>query len=98
MLSDLLTDLKSRPKIMGFHLNRISLKNDPFLIYGPGLHNFLRLNNRFVKIFLVMAILSCVKMVIFRSFDGLEKENGINKTANWTFGQIGFPENLCSKN
>ena len=98
MISDLLSDLKASPKAARQRKNTLSIKNDPFLIYGSGLHNFLRINNRFVYIFLVLAALSCVKMAIFRSYAVTNEISGFTKTAYWTFGSIGYPRNLCSKN
>lgn len=35
-------------------------KQDPFAIYGVGVHNFLTLNSRLVCVFLVMAVLACL--------------------------------------
>lgn len=73
-------------------------KKDPFTIYGVGIHNLLTLNSRMVCIFLVLAVLACVQMVIFRSFGGVQNLSGFAPTANWSFGSIGYPMNLCSKN
>lgn len=75
----------------------LSIESDPFLVFGPTLHNFNRLNAHLVCIFLVLAILATCQMVIFRSFAGDSAFSNFETVANWSFGSIGFPTNLCSK-
>ena len=71
---------------------------NPFMYYGIGVHNFVKMNTRLVCIFFALAILAIVQMVIFRSYSGLDSFSSINPTANWSFGSMGYPKNLCSKN
>ena len=76
---------------------REDLKGNPFLVYGPGIHNFLKINNRLVCLFLLISIISAIQMLVFRSFMGTDGLDGYTMTSRWSFGNIGFPSNLCSK-
>ena len=67
--------------------------DEPFLIYGPGLHNFLMTNDRLVCVFILLAFLALIQMIVFRSFDGVEGITGLAITTNWSFGDIGWPTN-----
>ena len=40
--------------------NSMSLKKDPFLLYGPGLFNFLKMILRLVILFTVLSILATI--------------------------------------
>ena len=42
-------------------------------------------------------MLAGAQVIIFRSFSGLEGYEGISRMANYSFGSLGFPDNLCSK-
>ena len=67
------------------------------MVYGPGIHSFLKLNNRLVQIFAILAICALLQMIIFRSFSGLDSFQSLAATVNWSFGSMGFAQNLCSK-
>ena len=76
------------------HSKIISLDIDePFLIYGSGLHNFLMLNDRLICVFILFALLAMLQMLVFRSFDGVSSFTGFAITTDWSFGGIGFPVN-----
>ena len=45
----------------------------------------------------MLAVLSMIQIIVFRSFSGVSHYSGFGATANWSFGSIGFPTNLCSK-
>ena len=76
---------------------REDLKGNPFLVYGPGIHNFLKINNQLVCLFLLISIIAAVQMLVFRSFKGTDGLEGYTMTSRWSFGNIGYPSNLCSK-
>ena len=76
----------------------IDTKGNPFLYYGIGVHNFIRMNSRFTQLFLILMILSFLQMLIFRAFSGLENFSNITSTVKWTLGSIGQPKSLCAKN
>ena len=71
--------------------------DEPFLMYGPGLHNFLMTNDRLICVFILFAALALIQMIVFRSFDGVQGITGFGITTDWSFGGIGFPTNECSK-
>lgn len=92
-MSELLNDLKQdEPNKKAKQGN-----GDPFLQYGHSFGSFLKLNDRLVKVFGVLALFACLQMVVFRSFGGVVNFKGFAWTANWSFGSLGFAQNLCSK-
>ena len=72
--------------------------SDPFLYFGIGVRNLVRINNRLTCLFLVLAILAFVQMMIFRTFGGLDNFDDTSSVTKWTLGFIGQPKNLCAKN
>ena len=97
-LSSLFSDLDANSADKKIHWTDQSMRDDPFIVYGPSMHNFLKLNSRLVCLFLLLALLGMLQMVIFRSFGGVSDLKGFDPVANWSFGSIGFPKGICSKN
>ena len=96
-LSVLYSDLFSTSHVKSKRELREGIKENPFLVFGPGMHNFLKINNRLVCLFLFLSIFALIQMVIFRSFGGTDGLTGYSSLSRWSFGGIGFPTNLCSK-
>ena len=71
---------------------------NPFLYYGVGVNNFVKMNSRLVLIFAVLSVFACAQMIIFRSFSGLDSFKTINPVANWSFGGMGYPGYYCRRN
>ena len=44
-----------------------NLKNDPFLFYGPGLYNYLKMILRLIIVFTVLSALACMQIILFTS-------------------------------
>ena len=62
------------------------------------MYYFLSLNTFLIKVFLGLALLASLQMLIFRISDGLDSYKNIDRVANWSFGSMGYPSNLCAKN
>lgn len=93
----LYSDLTSTSGFRSERERREDLKGNPFLVYGPGIHNFLKINNRLVCLFLLISVTAVIQMIVFRSFKGTDDLTGYSVISRWSFGNIGFPSNLCSK-
>lgn len=75
-----------------------SVSNDPFRIYGAGVTNYFTLLRNLILLFLVLSVLACFQMGIYRSFDGLGNlEEYVTLTADVSFGNMGFSGPICSK-
>ena len=59
---------------------------NPFLYYGIGVHNFVRMNSRFTCLFLALMMLGFLQIIVFRALNGLENFSNIKMTAKWTLG------------
>lgn len=66
-------------------------KTDPYLLYGPGLHNFLKIIRRLIVTFMVLSIVGILQIIPFRAFSGVQNQNGYGWLSNLSFASIGFP-------
>ena len=67
------------------------------MLYGPGLHNFLKIIRRLVVIFVVLSVVGIMQIVPFLPFAGVHDENNFGLLTNLSFAAIGFPKAECSK-
>ena len=75
-----------------------SKRTDPFVTYGPGIYNYFKLMENLLCLFFVLSILAVAQMFIYRKFDGLGYlDEYVTFTADYSFGNMGFPTDVCSK-
>ena len=70
-----------------------ALAKDPFLVYGPGLQNFLKLSSRMTGLFFVLALLATIQVIIFSNYSGdhTYQNPSLLLSPRRTFGNLGFP-------
>ena len=71
-----------------------ALAQDPFLVYGPGLQNFMKLSCRLTGLFFVLAILAAIQAFIFETYSGdhsYQDDSSFLMTPRQSFGNLGFP-------
>lgn len=76
-----------------------ALAKDPFLVFGPGLQNFMKLSSRMTGLFFVLALLAIIQAAIFTNFsdDHTYPNSNFLLTPRQSFGNLGFPKEVCSK-
>ena len=74
------------------------MKQDPVIIYGPGIKNYFRMIEYLMVAFAVFSVLSFGQMYIFKQYNGL---GNIKEYVSWTaensIGNMGYTIPICVK-
>ena len=75
-----------------------AIARDPFLLYGPGLRNFLKLSSRLTCLFVAISIFAFFQILLFTSASDTNfQDYSYFFTPYFSAGNLGFPTTQCSK-
>jgi hypothetical protein len=82
-----------------YNQNTASYGNDrkDIVSLGPGIQLYFELQFRLIKVFSILSLLSMAMMAIYASFGGMEHAENQTFFHKVSFGNMGFPEAICSK-
>ena len=73
-------------------------QNRIFLRYGIGIVNYFILQERMIKLLVIMSIIAVPQMLVYRFFDGFNYTESESLYARLSFGNMGYSSNYCGMN
>jgi len=72
--------------------------DSPFLLYGVGIQNYFVLQERLIKLFCLLTLVSIPQMLIYNYFDGYNYTREDSLFTRLSFGDMGQSGNNCGMN
>ena len=89
-LVELLNPIQEIPEKNDEHREQKMEFDSKFVIYGPAIYSFFKVQKRMISIFFWSSLLAAIQIIIFATFGGLDSIKGsVFFTANWSFGNMG---------